>query len=139
MMQQMPKYLVRIVDRDPHLLQLLCRIAPRIAVSVVAGAMEIDVTVVAECRKLTAQHDALLLGYTPLVRHIAYHLFRRRNYVDVNDLIHAGMAGLSAAITAHGRETPGSFEGYDSVRIRGAMLEFVRQSDWSLPSGRSRQ
>jgi hypothetical protein len=97
-MQQMPKNLVRMVDRDPHSLQLLCRIAPRIAVSAVAGAIEIDVTEVAERRKLTARHDALLLGYTGLVRHIAYHLFRRRNYVDVDDLIHAGMAGLSAAI-----------------------------------------
>jgi hypothetical protein len=77
--RQMPKNLVRNIDRDLDSLQLLRRIARTIAVNVVTGAMQVDVTVMAESRKRSAQHDALLLGYTGLVRHIAYHLSRRRN------------------------------------------------------------
>jgi len=80
--------------------------------------------------------EALLLSYTERVRCIAHHLFRRRHYVDVDDLIRAGMIGLMEAIREHGSETTGFFEAHASVRIREAMLEFVRESDWSLRSGR---
>lgn len=149
----MPNNLVRIVDRDPDALQVsshcrqaegarrsVCcaRLRPTIAVNAITEAIEVDVTVLAESRKLTGQHDALLRGYAGLVRHIAYHLFRRRNYVDINDLIHAGMLGLREAIPGHGQNTAEFFEAYASVRIRGAMLDFVRQSDCSLRAGRRR-
>jgi RNA polymerase sigma factor for flagellar operon FliA len=89
-----------------------------------------------ESKKLAPQREALLLSHAGLVRRIAYHLFQRRNYVDVDDLIQVGMVGLRAAIVGYGHDAGGSFEAYASVRIRGAMLDFVRKSDWSLRSGR---
>jgi RNA polymerase sigma factor (sigma-70 family) len=91
---------------------------------------------VAEARKLTAQHNDLVLGYAGLVRHIAYRLFRRRTYVDVDDLIQAGMAALSEAVDQYGCVKMGSFEGYASIGIRAAMLDFVRNSDWSTRRSR---
>jgi len=48
-----------------------------------------------ESRKLEPRREALLLSRAELVRRIAYHLFRRRNYVDIDDLIQAGMGGLT--------------------------------------------
>jgi hypothetical protein len=133
MMQQAPKSLVRIVEREPDSLQLRRRIAPHDCRLVIA---DIDVTVMAESRLVTARHDALLLGYADLVRHIAYHLFRRRNYVDVDDLIRAGMVRLSENVRRHGYDSAGPLEADASVCIRAAMLDFVRTSDWSLRSDR---
>lgn len=89
-----------------------------------------------EVGELAARQDALLSGHTDLVRRIAYHLFRRRNYVDVDDLIEAGMVGLREAMRGHERDSAEVFEAYASVLIRGAMLDFVRRSDWSLLSVR---
>jgi RNA polymerase sigma factor for flagellar operon FliA len=89
-----------------------------------------------ESKKLAPQREALLLCHAGLVRRIAYHLFQRRNYVDVDDLIQVGMVELRAAIVGYGHDAAAPFEAYASVRIRGAMLDFVRKSDWSLHSGR---
>jgi RNA polymerase sigma factor for flagellar operon FliA len=87
--------------------------------------------------KLAPHREALLLRHADLVKRIAYHLFQRRNYVDVDDLIQVGMGGLRAAIVGYGHDAARSFEANASVCIREAMLEFVRNSDWSLrsPSG----
>jgi RNA polymerase sigma factor FliA len=82
--------------------------------------------------ELAAQREALILRYTELVKRIAFHLFRRRRYVAVDDLIRAGRVGLLQAIREYGQERAGSFESYVNARIREAMLEFVRDSDWSL-------
>jgi RNA polymerase sigma factor (sigma-70 family) len=82
-------------------------------------------------RDLVAQGEALLQMHTGLVRSIAYHLFRRRHYVDVDDLMRAGMVGLLEAIRWYGHEPAVCFEAYAIGCIRGAMLEFVRESDWS--------
>jgi DNA-directed RNA polymerase specialized sigma subunit len=94
------------------------------------------VTAMVEARILAARHDALLQGYTGLVRYIAYHLFRRRNYVDVDDLIDAGMVGLSENIHRHGYDTAGRFQADVSICVRAAMLDFVRNADWSLRASR---
>ena len=160
MMQQMPTDLMRIVDRDPDSLQALRRIADQlgcdrveadspeslndvlavrrrtIAAIMATRAIEINAPATAESRKLAARHEALLREHSGLVRRIAHHLFRRRHYVNVEDLIQAGMVGLLEAIRGHRLDTPGSFEAYASVQIRGAMLDFVRTSDWSLRSVR---
>jgi DNA-directed RNA polymerase specialized sigma subunit len=132
MMQQTPKSLARTVECEPDRCSCGAGLRPTITVNVIT---DIDVPVMAESRILAARHDALLLGYTDLVRYIAYHLFRRRNYVDVDDLIDAGMVGLSENIHRHGHHTAGSLEADVSACIRAAMLDFVRKSDWSLRAG----
>jgi DNA-directed RNA polymerase specialized sigma subunit len=124
MMQPTPNSLVRIVEREPERCSCGARLRPTIAV-----------TVTAESRILAARHDALLLGYTDLVRYIAYHLFRRRNYVDVDDLIDAGTVGLSENIRRQGNDGAGSLQADVSACIRAAMLDFVRKSDWSVRAG----
>jgi DNA-directed RNA polymerase specialized sigma subunit len=134
MMQQTAKSPVRIVEREPDRCSCGAGLRPTISLNAIT---DIDVTAMVEARILAARHDALLRRYAGLVRYIAYHLFRRRNYVDVDDLIDAGMVGLSENIHhRHGYDTGGCFEADVSICIRAAMLDFVRKSDWSVRAGR---
>ena len=98
-------------------------------------ALKVNATEIIESQKGTLQGEALLTRNIELVRRIAHRLFRRRNYVAVDDLIQAGMIGLLEAVRRHGQRAPG-FEAYASLRIREAMLDFVRKSDWSRRSVR---
>ena len=67
-----------------------------------------------------------------LVKRIAYHLIQRLpNSIQVDDLIQAGMIGLLEAARNYDASQGASFETYAGIRIRGAMLDEVRHSDWS--------
>jgi RNA polymerase sigma factor for flagellar operon FliA len=69
--------------------------------------------------------------FAPLVKRIAYQLAARLPAsVQVDDLMQAGMIGLLDAMS-HFDETQGAqFETYASQRIRGAMLDELREIDW---------
>jgi RNA polymerase sigma factor for flagellar operon FliA len=73
----------------------------------------------------------LVERYAPLVKRIASHLMARLPAsVQVDDLIQNGMLGLLDAL---GRFEPGmgaQFEAYAAQRIRGAMLDGLRDNDW---------
>ena len=101
-----------------------------LAESMATKAIELS----AEAGEMAARREALLSEHSDLVRRVAFHLFRRRNYVDVDELIQAGMLGLRKAMRGHEHDSAEVFEAYASAVIRGVMLDFVRNSDWSLPS-----
>jgi DNA-directed RNA polymerase specialized sigma subunit len=84
-----------------------------------------------ELTEQSAMRNGLPSAHVHLVKHIAHHLFRRRNYVDVNDLIDIGIVALVEARRAYGYDTAEGFEAFASRFIRGAMLEFVRKANWS--------
>jgi RNA polymerase sigma factor for flagellar operon FliA len=69
--------------------------------------------------------------YSLLVKRIAYQLSARLPAsVQIDDLVQAGMMGLLDALN-HFDETQGAqFETYASQRIRGAMLDELREIDW---------
>jgi len=69
--------------------------------------------------------------FAPLVKRIAYQLAAKLPAsVQVDDLMQAGMIGLLDAMS-HFDETQGAqFETYASQRIRGAMLDELREIDW---------
>lgn len=73
----------------------------------------------------------LVTQYAPLVKRIAYHLMARLPAsVQADDLIQNGMLGL---LDACGRFEDGQgaqFETYAVQRIRGAMLDGLRENDW---------
>ena len=74
---------------------------------------------------LVSQHAAL-------VKRIAYHLLNRLpSSVQVDDLIQAGMVGLLEAARHFDAAQGASFETYAGIRIRGAMLDEIRRSDWT--------
>lgn len=76
--------------------------------------------------------DQLVQRHAPLVRRIAYHLMGRLPAsVDVGDLIQAGMIGLLEAARNFALDRGASFETYAGIRIRGAMLDELRRTDWT--------
>jgi RNA polymerase sigma factor FliA len=76
--------------------------------------------------------DSLIREHAPLVKRIAHHLLNRLpDSVQVDDLIQAGMLGLLEAIKNFDASQGASFETYAGIRIKGAMLDEVRRSDWT--------
>jgi len=74
----------------------------------------------------------LVERYAALVKRIAYHLVSRLPpSVQVDDLIQAGMIGLLEAAAHYDPGQGASFETYAGIRIRGAMLDEIRRSDWT--------
>lgn len=83
--------------------------------------------------------DDFLKEHAPLVKRIAYHLAARLpDCVQVDDLIQAGMVGLLEASENFDPTQGASFKTYAGIRIRGAMLDEVRGSDWAPRSVRKR-
>jgi RNA polymerase sigma factor for flagellar operon FliA len=73
--------------------------------------------------------------YLPLVRRMAHHLIAKLPAsVQLDDLIQAGLIGLMDAIGRFEEGQGAQFETYATQRIRGSMLDELRQADW-LPRG----
>ncbi len=69
--------------------------------------------------------------FIPLVKRIAYHLMARLPAsVLVEDLIQNGMLGLLDAIKRFETGMGAQFETYAAQRVRGAMLDGLRENDW---------
>ena len=76
--------------------------------------------------------DELVTKYAPLVKRIAYHLISRLPpSVQADDLIQSGMIGLLEATRNYDPSQGASFETYAGIRIRGAMLDEIRRTDWT--------
>lgn len=76
--------------------------------------------------------EQLIIAHTSLVKRIAYHLLGRLpSHIDIEDLIQAGMLGLLMAGRNFEADKGANFETYAGIRIRGAILDEVRKSDWT--------
>jgi RNA polymerase sigma factor FliA len=75
--------------------------------------------------------NTLLTAHMPLVKRLAHHMKAKLPpSVEVDDLIQAGMIGLLDAINRYEDTHGAQFETYAVLRIRGAMLDELRSSDW---------
>ncbi|WP_300012984.1 FliA/WhiG family RNA polymerase sigma factor [Pseudonocardia sp.] len=75
--------------------------------------------------------DRLLVHYTPLVRAVAHRTaVGLPTYVDLADLVSAGVFGLIDAVERFDPERCPRFESYAAQRIRGAILDELRAQDW---------
>jgi RNA polymerase sigma factor for flagellar operon FliA len=84
--------------------------------------------------------DALVQEYAPLVKRIANHLRGRLpEGVDQDDLIQVGLIALLEAARQYSPAKGASFETYAGIRVRGAMLDEVRNTDWTPRSVYRRQ
>lgn len=76
--------------------------------------------------------DDQIIRHAPLVKRIAYHLLNRLPpTVQIDDLIQAGMVGLLEAASNFDSKMGASFETFAGIRIRGAMIDEIRRSDWT--------
>jgi RNA polymerase sigma factor FliA len=86
-----------------------------------------------------ARRDALVLEHLPLVKAIAAHLRTTLPvHVDFDDLVHAGIMGLIATANKFDSNKQVCFSSYAKHRIRGAILDSLRQLDWASRDMRRR-
>ena len=77
------------------------------------------------------ERDQLVQSFVPLVKKIAHHLMARLPAsVQVDDLVQNGMIGLLDAISRYETGFGAQFETYATQRIRGSMLDGLRDNDW---------
>ena len=75
--------------------------------------------------------NELVEAYAPLVKRIAYHLMAKLPAsVQIDDIIQNGMLGLLDAIGRYEDGLGAQFETYAVQRVRGAMLDGLRENDW---------
>ena len=78
------------------------------------------------------QAEDLVAGHVDLVRRIAHHLAARLpSSVQIDDLIQSGMLGLIEAARQFQDGQGATFATYAGIRIRGAMIDELRHSDWA--------
>ena len=83
----------------------------------------------------TLEKERLVNHYAPLVKRIAYYLMAKLPAsVQVDDLVQNGMLGLLDALGRFEEGMGAQFETYAVQRVRGAMLDGLRENDW-MPRG----
>jgi RNA polymerase sigma factor for flagellar operon FliA len=76
--------------------------------------------------------DRIIISHLPLVKAIAVRVHENLPvHVDLDDLVHAGVLGLMDAVAKFRPEKNVPFSVYAKHRIKGAMLDSLRQSDWA--------
>jgi RNA polymerase sigma factor for flagellar operon FliA len=77
-----------------------------------------------------SRRDELILQHLPLVTAIALRVHDSLPvHVDVDDLVHAGVMGLFDAATKYETNKMVAFPAYAKHRIKGAILDSLRQLD----------
>ena len=83
---------------------------------------------------------SLLKQYQPLVRRLAHQMIAKLPAnVELDDLIQVGMIGLSDALSRFDVGQGVQFETFATQRIRGAMLDELREGDWLSRGSRKSQ
>ncbi|MDP2342757.1 MAG: FliA/WhiG family RNA polymerase sigma factor [Deltaproteobacteria bacterium] len=76
--------------------------------------------------------------YLPLVWRVARQIARRLPAsIDVAELVGAGTVGLIDAMSRYEVERCDRFEAYAEIRVRGAILDQLREMDWMPRSART--
>ena len=84
--------------------------------------------------------NAMIRQYQPLVRRLAHHMMAKLPAnVQVDDLIQVGLIGLSDALSRYEAGQGAQFETFATQRIRGAMLDELRENDWMSRGSRKSQ
>ena len=85
------------------------------------------------------RRDELILEHMTLVTAIAAHIQRSVPvHIELDDLVHAGVMGLFDAATKYRDDKEVAFPTYAKHRIRGAILDSLRQQDWASRDLRKR-
>jgi RNA polymerase sigma factor for flagellar operon FliA len=80
----------------------------------------------------TAKRDKVVIEHLPLVKAIAIRVHENLPvHVDLDDLVHAGVLGLFDAATKFDADKNVNFASYAKHRIKGAILDSLRQLDWA--------
>ena len=79
-----------------------------------------------------ALRDQVVLDHLSLVKAIAVRVHHSLpGHVDLDDLVHAGILGLFDAASKYDDTKQVLFRGYAKHRIKGAILDSLREMDWA--------
>src|SRR5437763_7021778 len=83
--------------------------------------------------------EQLVRDHLPLVHYAVSEMATKvPRHVSRDDLVSAGMAGLAQAARSYDADRGITFERYASTRIRGSLLDELRDRDWASRSVRSK-
>ena len=86
-----------------------------------------------------SERDRLVLQHLPLVRAIAVRVYENLPvHVELDDLVHAGILGLFDAALKYDDNKQVTFQSYAKHRIKGAILDSLRDMDWASRDLRKR-
>ena len=84
------------------------------------------------CEPIGGNSEQQLLEQLPQVKYIARRIHDRLpQHVPFDDLLHAGIVGLMDAMRKYDPTKNVRFSSYAKFRIRGAILDSLRDMDWS--------
>jgi RNA polymerase sigma factor for flagellar operon FliA len=84
--------------------------------------------------------EAMIRQYVPLVRRLAHHMIAKLPpNIEIDDLIQVGMMGLAEALSRYQVSQGVQFETFATHRIRGAMIDELREGDWMSRGSRKSQ
>src|ERR1017187_8837558 len=87
-----------------------------------------------------AVRDRVVLDNLSLVKAIAIRVHESLPvHVDLDDLVHAGVLGLFDAASKYNPDKKVVFQSYAKHRVKGAILDSLRQLDWASRDLRKRQ
>jgi len=86
-----------------------------------------------------SERDALILEHMPQIKYIAQRISTKLPaHVELNDLVGTGVLGLLDAIEKFDPKRGVKFKTYAELRIRGAILDSLRNLDWAPRSLRKK-
>jgi RNA polymerase sigma factor for flagellar operon FliA len=86
-----------------------------------------------------AKRDRIVLEHLPMVKGIAVRVHGNLPvHVELDDLVHAGILGLIDAAHKYKADKQVAFPSYAKHRIKGAILDSLRQLDWASRDMRRR-
>ncbi len=86
-----------------------------------------------------SHRDELILEHLPQIKYIAQRISTKLpSHVELNDLVSAGILGLLDAIDKFDESRGVKFKTYAELRIKGAILDSLRNLDWAPRSLRKK-
>jgi RNA polymerase sigma factor for flagellar operon FliA len=86
-----------------------------------------------------AEREQLILDHLPQIKYIAQRISTKLpSHVELNDLVGAGVLGLLDAIEKFDPTRGVKFKTYAELRIKGAILDSLRNLDWAPRSLRKK-
>jgi RNA polymerase sigma factor for flagellar operon FliA len=135
--RETPRISVRLIPNPPRRRATNEKIDP--ACNPVGSRPKISLSIMQEAAT-RARRDALILEHLPLTRSIAVHVHAHLPvHVDLDDMVHAGVLGLIDAADKFDSNKEVPFSSYAKHRIKGAILDSLRQLDWASRDVRRRQ
>jgi RNA polymerase sigma factor FliA len=91
------------------------------------------------CKIKPRNRNKIIIEFTPLIKYLASKMVSRCNYnVELNEMVSYGVLGLIDAIEKYDSTRDNKFKTYAEFRIRGAMLDYLREQDFTPRSVRDK-